>query len=78
MNNLAEVYFVGLGVRGNHVRYPVTVVIPVGLGGAKTRGGDSKATILSRESEGASHKQMKSFLWGELTPLYTMREVITM
>ena len=78
MNNLAEVCFVGLGVGGNHVKCLVTVVIPVGLGGAKTRGGDSKVTILSRERERANHKEMTSFLWGELTPLYTMKEVLTM
>ena len=64
MNHLAEVCFVGIGVGGNYVRCLVTVVIPVGLGGAKNRGGDFNVTILNREREGASHKEMTSFYEG--------------
>ena len=76
MNNLVEVCFVGLGVGGKNVRSLVKVVISVGLGGSKRYGGDFKVIILRR----GWGKQQRSdqFLWGELTPLYTMKGVLTM
>ena len=71
MNNLVEVCFVGLRVGGNNVRSLVKVVISVGLGGSKRYGEDFKVIILRR----GWGKQQRSdqFLWGELTPLYTMK-----
>ena len=71
MNNLVEVCFVGLRVGGNNVRSLVKVVISVGLGGSKRYGEDFKVIILRR---GWGKQQRRDqFLWGELTPLYTMK-----
>ena len=75
MKNLAEVCFV---VLGNYVRCLVIVVISVGLGEAKRCGGDFNVIILRWERKGASHKEGTSFMGGELTPLYTMKGLLTM
>ena len=63
MNNLAEICFVGVGVRENYGRCIVIFVIFVQLGGAKRCGGDFKAIIL-REGGGRGKPQRgDQFLW---------------
>ena len=76
MNNLVEVCLVGLGIGGNHARCPV---ISTGLGGAKRCGGAFKAIILRGTREAGKPQRGDQFLWGgELTPVYTMKGVLTM
>ena len=75
MNNLAEVCLVGLGVGGNYIR---CLVISMGLGGAKRCGGGFKVIILRETGEWGKPKRGTRLYGGELTPLYTMKGVLTM
>ena len=71
MNNLTEVYLMGLGVGENYVR---CLVMSMGLGGAKKCAGSFKVIIL--RGKRASYKEETSF-YG-LTLLYTMKGVLTL
>ena len=90
MNNLAEVCLVGLRVGGNYVRCLVVVVITMRFGGAKRCEGSLKSSFCvcvcvcvcvcgrgGGGGGGTSHKEGPVFM-GELSPLYTMKEVLTM
>ena len=87
MNNLAEVCLVGLRVGGNYVRCLVVVVITMRFGGAKRCEGSLKSSFCvcvcvcvgggGGGGGGTSHKEGLVFM-GELIPLYTMKEVLTM
>ena len=46
MDNLAEVFLVGLGVRKNYIQCLVKIIIYMELGGVKRYGGDFKVIIL--------------------------------
>ena len=54
----------------------IIVVISIGLGGAKRCGRGLKVKF--EGGKGASHKEGTSFYWGELSPVYTMKGVLTM